>query len=158
MRIKRCVQGRRPRQSCWPQAARLTAAPADPDRGFDVIVIGSHERVFYGNQYTLMAPLFAHHGVQLWMPELGGPVDPSIDSIEEFLVLLGILAKREIARARMRSTSSMTAQVRDHGRWQGGGVPYGYRLVDAGPHWNRPTPAGAGAPTGSTPTRPPDRS
>jgi hypothetical protein len=26
------------------------------------------------------------------MPELGGPVDPSIDSIEEFLVLLGILA------------------------------------------------------------------
>lgn len=120
-----------------PQAARLIEALSVPDRGFDAIVVGSHERAFFGNQYTLMAPLFVHHGVQLWMPELGGPVDPSIDSIEELLVLLGILAKREIARARARSTTSMAAQVREHGRWQGGRVPYGYRLVDAGPHPNK---------------------
>jgi site-specific DNA recombinase len=48
-----------------PQAPRLTAALADPDRGFDAIVVGAHERAFYGNQYTLKASLFAHHGIQL---------------------------------------------------------------------------------------------
>lgn len=29
---------------------------------------------------SLAAPLLASHGVQLWMPELGGRVDPSIDT------------------------------------------------------------------------------
>jgi site-specific DNA recombinase len=28
-------------------------------------VIGEYERAFYGSQYTLMAPLFEHYGVQL---------------------------------------------------------------------------------------------
>jgi hypothetical protein len=58
-----------------PQAAALVAALADPDRGWDAIVIGEYERAFYGNQYALMAPLFEHYGVSLWMPEVGGRVD-----------------------------------------------------------------------------------
>ena len=120
-----------------PEAARLIEALADPDRGFDAIVIGAHERAFYGNQYSLMAPLFTHHGVQLWMPEVGGAVDPSIDTVDELLTLLGILAKREIVRARARSLNSMTVQVLNEGRYQGGRPPYGYLLVNAGPHPNR---------------------
>lgn len=71
------------------------------------------------------------------MPELGGEVDPSIGTVEELLALLGILSKREIIRARQRSTSAMAAQVRDQGRYEGGRVPYGLVLVDAGPHPNR---------------------
>ncbi len=50
-------------------------ALADPDRGWDAIVIGEYERAFYGSQYALMAPLFEHYGIQLWMPEAGGRVD-----------------------------------------------------------------------------------
>ena len=128
------------RSTAWqlrPGAAALLAALADPERGFDAVVIGSHERAFYGNQFSLIAPLFHLHGVPLWMPELAGEVDPSIGSVEELLTLLGILAKREIQRARQRVTHAMTVQVRDQGRWQGGRVPYGLQLVEAGPHPNR---------------------
>src|SRR6266852_6946845 len=47
-----------------PQAAALLAALADPDCPFDAIVIGEYERAFYGPQYSLMAPLFEHYGVE----------------------------------------------------------------------------------------------
>jgi hypothetical protein len=58
-----------------PQAAALVAQLADPERGWDAIVIGEYERAFYGNQYASMVPLFEHYGIQLWMPEVGGRVD-----------------------------------------------------------------------------------
>ena len=35
-----------------PQAAALVAALADPDRGWDAIVIGEYERAFHGGQYA----------------------------------------------------------------------------------------------------------
>jgi site-specific DNA recombinase len=120
-----------------PGSAALLAALADPGRGFDAVVIGSHERAFSGNQYSLVAPLLALHGVSLWMPELGGAVDPAIDTIEELMDLLGILARREVIRARQRATNAMTVQVLEQGRYEGGRVPYGYRLTDAGPHPSR---------------------
>src|SRR5512135_2886884 len=37
-----------------PQAAALVALLADPGRGWDAIVVGEHERAFYGSQYALM--------------------------------------------------------------------------------------------------------
>ncbi|MGA4538932.1 hypothetical protein ACPA54_02930 [Uniformispora flossi] len=46
-------------------AAAPVAALADPDRGFDAIVIGSSERAFYGKQFATMAPLFAPHGISV---------------------------------------------------------------------------------------------
>src|SRR5690349_24310680 len=58
-----------------PQAAALVAQLADPERGWDAVVVGEYERAFYGNQYASMAPLFEHYGVSLWMPEVGGRVD-----------------------------------------------------------------------------------
>ncbi|GAA0682220.1 hypothetical protein GCM10010193_39930 [Kitasatospora atroaurantiaca] len=121
----------------WPEAAALLAALTDPDRGFDAIVIGSSERAFHGNQFTVIAPLFEHYGVAVLIPELGGAADPAIAGHEELMVLLGILAKREVTRARIRVRSAMTVQARDQGRYLGGRPPYGYRLVDAGPHPNR---------------------
>jgi len=58
-----------------PQAAALVAAMADPGCGFDAIVVGEYERAFYSSQYALMAPLFEHYDIQLWMPEAGGSAD-----------------------------------------------------------------------------------
>ncbi|WP_345634463.1 hypothetical protein [Rugosimonospora acidiphila] len=46
-----------------PEAARLLAALADPDCGFDAIVVGEFERAFYGDRYRQLAPLFALYGV-----------------------------------------------------------------------------------------------
>jgi hypothetical protein len=36
--------------------ASLLAPLADPDRGWDAVVIGEYERAFYGSQYALMTP------------------------------------------------------------------------------------------------------
>ena len=120
-----------------PQAAALVAAMAAPGRGFNAVVIGEYERAFYGSQYALMAPLFEHYGVQLWLPEVGGPVDFQGGGHEITMLTLGIQSKREIARTRIRVRTAMAAQVREQGRYLGGRPPYGYRLADAGPHPNK---------------------
>ena len=78
-----------------PQSAALVAQLADPDRGWDAIVIGEYERAFYGSQYAAMAPLFEHYGVQLWMPEVGGRVDYQSEHDEKTMTGLGLSSKRE---------------------------------------------------------------
>jgi len=120
-----------------PQAAALVAALADPDRGWDAVVIGEYERAFYGSQYTSMAPLFEHYGIQLWMPEVGGRVDWHAEDHEQIMLALGLSSKREITRTRIRVRTAMAAQTREQGRYLGGRPPYGYRLADAGPHPNK---------------------
>jgi site-specific DNA recombinase len=120
-----------------PQAAALLAAMAEPDRVFDAIVIGEYERAFYGSQYALMAPLFEHYGVQLWMPEAGGQVSLDADEDEHLMIALGVQSKREITRTKIRVRTAMAAQTREQGRYLGGRPPYGYRLADAGPHPNK---------------------
>ena len=59
-----------------PQATRLLAELKNPNRDFDAVVVGEPHRAFYGNQYGLTFPLFEHYGVPLWVPEVGGPIDP----------------------------------------------------------------------------------
>jgi site-specific DNA recombinase len=120
-----------------PQAAALVAQLADPDRGWDAIVIGEYERAFYGAQYAVIAPLFEHYGVQLWMPEAGGRVDFASEHDERAMTMLGLSSKREITRTSIRVRTAMAAQVREQGRYLGGRPPYGYRLADAGPHPNK---------------------
>ena len=120
-----------------PQAAALVAALADPDRGWDTIVIGEYERAFCGNQYASMAPLFEHYGIGLWMPEVGGRVDWHAEDHEQTMLALGLSSKREITRTRIRVRTAMAAQTLEQGRYLGGRPPYGYRLADAGPHPNK---------------------
>ena len=120
-----------------PQAAALVAALADPDRGWDAIVIGEYERAFYGNQFASMAPLFEHYGIQLWMPEVGGRVDWHAEDHEQTMLALGLSSKREITRTRVRVRAAMAAQTLEQGRYLGGRPLYGYRLGDAGPHPNK---------------------
>ena len=103
-----------------PQAAALVAALADPDRGWDAIVIGEYERAFYDGQYASMAPLFEHYGIQLWTPEVGGRIDFHAEDHEETMLALGLQSKREIARARIRVRTAMATQTREQGRYLGG--------------------------------------
>jgi site-specific DNA recombinase len=120
-----------------PQAAAVIAALADPDRGWDAVVIGEYERAFYGSQYASMAPLLEHYGVQLWTPEAGGKVDFASEHDERAMTGLGLSSKREITRTSVRVRTAMATQTREQGRYLGGRPPYGYRLGDAGPHPNK---------------------
>jgi DNA invertase Pin-like site-specific DNA recombinase len=128
------------REIAWsdrPEAARLLAAIADPDRGFDAVVVGEYARAFYGSQATPLAPLLREHGVQLWLPEVDGPVDLDSPTHQALLLMLGAQSRQEVQRARLRTTAAMQAQAREQGRQLGGRPPYGYRVADAGPHFNR---------------------
>ena len=120
-----------------PQAAALVAQLADAGRGWDAVVIGEYERAFYGSQYAMMMPLFEHYGVQLWLPEAGGPVDFTSEHDERAMTVLGLSSKREVVRTSIRVRTAMAVQARDQGRYLGGRPPYGYRLADAGPHPNK---------------------
>jgi len=103
-----------------PQAAALVAQLADPDRGWDAVVIGEYERAFYGSQYAAMAPLLEHYGVQLWMPETGGRVDYASERDEKTMTVLGLSSKREITRTSIRVRTAMAAQTREQGRYLAG--------------------------------------
>lgn len=117
-----------------PLAASLMQAVADAGRGFDAIVIGEPARAFYSTQYPMIAPLLAHHRVALWVPEVGGPIDPDSEVHELVMSLYGGLSKSERIRIQKRVHAAMSALVRADGRYAGGRPPYGYRLVDAGRH------------------------
>ena len=56
--------------------------------------------------------------------------------------VLAAQSQREVVRSRHRTMAAMTAQTIEQGRYMGGRPPYGYRLVDAGPHPNQAHAAG----------------
>ena len=123
-----------------PEASKLLAALADPDRGFDAVVVGEPQRAFYGNQFGNTFPLFEHYGVPLWVPEVGGPIDPANEAHDMIMSTFGSLSKGERNRIKIRVRAAMSAQAQTEGRYLGGRPPYGYKLIDAGPH---PNPAKA---------------
>lgn len=123
-----------------PEASRLLDTFADKDRGFDAVVIGEPQRAFYGNQFGLTFPVFVHYGVGLWVPEVGGAIDPGSEAHELVMSLYGGMSKGERNRIKTRVRSAMAAQAAVEGRFLGGRPPYGYVLGDAGPH---PNPAKA---------------
>lgn len=57
-----------------PEAAALLAAAADPDRDFDAVVIGEYEGAFHGDQFREVVARLNALGVEVWLPEAGGPV------------------------------------------------------------------------------------
>lgn len=123
-----------------PEASRLLAALADPNRGFDAVVVGEPQRAFYGNQFGNTFPLFEHYGVPLWVPEVGGPIDPANEAHDMIMSTFGSISKGERNRIKTRVRTTMAALAHSQGRFLGGRPPYGYRLADAGPH---PNPAKA---------------
>jgi DNA invertase Pin-like site-specific DNA recombinase len=120
-----------------PCAAALLAAVQSPARGFDAVVVGEYERAFYGDQFHSVVRVLREHGVQVWLPETGGAVDFDSPAHQALVLLLGAQSQREVVRARHRVLAAMRAQTCVQGRFLGGRPPYGYRLIDAGPHPNR---------------------
>jgi DNA invertase Pin-like site-specific DNA recombinase len=131
-------EGRSRRWSWWdrPAASALLAAAAEPDRKFDAVVVDEYERAFHGDQFRHVVERLTALGVQVWLPEAGGPVELDSPVHQALMVLLGAQAQREVARARQRVVAAMRVQT-VHGRFLGGRPPYGYRLADGGPHPNR---------------------
>ena len=119
-----------------PESAALLEAIKDPHRGFAAVVIGEPARAFYGNQFGLTFPVFVHYGVELWVPEVGGRVDPGSDAHDLVMSLYGGMSKGERNRIKVRVRSAMSDQAQREGRFLGGRPPYGYLLGDAGPHPN----------------------
>jgi len=123
-----------------PEASRLLDALRNPSRGFSGVVIGEPARAFYGGQFGLTFPVFTHYGVELWVPEVGGRIDPGSDAHDLVMSLYGGMSKGERNRIKIRVKAAMSAQAAHQGRFLGGRPPYGYQLADAGPH---PNPAKA---------------
>ncbi len=119
-----------------PKASELLECLKITDRGFDAVVIGEPQRAFYGNQFGLTFPVFIHYGIELWVPEVGGPIDPESEAHDLIMSVFGGMSKGERNRIKIRVRAAMTAQARVEGRYLGGRPPYGYRLADAGPHPN----------------------
>ncbi len=119
-----------------PEAFRLLELLRSPDRGFEAVAIGEPQRAFYGAQFALTFPLFEHYGVELWVPEVGGRVDPGSEAHDMVMTLFGGMSKGERSRIRTRVRNAMAAQAETQGRFLGGRPPHGYRLADAGPHPN----------------------
>ena len=117
-----------------PEADRLLRAFADPHRGFDAVVIGEPQRAFYGNQFGLTFPLLTHYHLALWVPEVGGPVDPGSEAHDLVMTLFGGMSKGERMRIKTRVRAAMASQAATQGRFLGGRPPYGYQLVDVGTH------------------------
>ncbi|WP_188989414.1 recombinase family protein [Saccharopolyspora thermophila] len=118
------------------EASRLLAALKDPRRGWSAVVVGEGTRCWFGNQFSLIAPKFAAYGVDLWVPELGGKFDPRNPSHTMLMSMLGGMSESERQHVQARVRAAMDAQVLNEGRHQGGRAPYGYNVVDGGPHPN----------------------
>ncbi|MFC7306775.1 recombinase family protein [Streptomyces monticola] len=123
-----------------PQASTLLSTLPSPNRDFDAVVIGEPQRAFYGNQFGNTFPLFVHYGVPLWVPEVGGPIDPENEAHDLIMSVFGGMSKGERNRVKVRVRAAMASQAAMEGRFLGGRPPYGYRLRDLGPH---PNPAKA---------------
>jgi hypothetical protein len=92
-----------------PQASRLLAALADPGRGFEAVVVGEPQRAFYGNQFGNTFPIFAHYGVPLWVPEVGGPIDPDNEAHDLIMSVFG-------GRLQRRTQPDQDPRPHRHGR------------------------------------------
>lgn len=120
-----------------PEGSALLAQLANPGRGWDGVVIGEPQRAF-GNaaQVQLLLCQFAEDGVSLWVPQVGGPVDPESEAHDILLSLFGGLSRAERNRLRLRVRTAMRAMA-PTGRFLGGRPPYGYQLAASGvPHPN----------------------
>lgn len=118
------------------EGSRLLAALKDPHRTWNAVVVGEGTRCWFGNQFSLIAPRFAAYGVELWVPELGGRYDPRNPTHKMLMGILGGMSESERQHVQARVRAAMDVQVVNEGRHQGGRAPYGYVVVDGGPHPN----------------------
>jgi DNA invertase Pin-like site-specific DNA recombinase len=118
------------------QASLILATLKDPRREWDGLVVGEATRCWFGNQFSLTWPKFDQFGASLWIPSLGGRFDPENTVHDMAMTITGGLSKSERQHVQRRTRAAMAAQVLIDGKHQGGRAPYGYVVVDAGPHPN----------------------
>ena len=95
-----------------PRGRRASSTPsATPTAASTPSSIGEPQRAFYGNQFGLTFPVFVHYGVELWVPEVGGAVDPGSDAHDLVMSLYGGMSKGERNRIKTRVRSAMAAQA-----------------------------------------------
>jgi hypothetical protein len=126
-----------------PEASRLLATLADPRRGFEAVVIGEPHRAFYGNQFGLTLPTFAHYGVQLWVPEVGGAIDPDNEAHDPVMSVFGGMSKGERNRIKVRVGTAMASQTLLEGRYRDGARPTVTPSGTSGRIRTRPRPQAA---------------
>ena len=80
---------------------------------------GQYERAFYGSQYAPMAPLFEDYGVQLWMPETGGPGRLRLGARREDDGHAGFVVQAGDPRTSIRVRTAIAVQTRKQGRYLG---------------------------------------
>jgi hypothetical protein len=68
------------------QAHQLLRAIEDPKRGFDAVVIGDTASALTPAEYDDLLALCGEYGVQLWLPEVDGPVDPDNEEHQEIIL------------------------------------------------------------------------
>ena len=85
--------------------------------GFEGVVVGEPQRAFYGNQFGKTFPLFAHYGVPLWVPEVGGPIDPDNEAHDLIMSVFGGVSKGERNRIKIRVRTAVAAQAQIEGRF-----------------------------------------
>ena len=115
--------------------SRFRARPRLPQVAGTVGWVGISRRTGL-TQFDLTFPVFVHYGIELWVPEIGGKVDPGSDAHDLVMSLYGGMSKGERNRIKVRVRSAMTAQAQHEGRFLGGRPPYGYQMADAGAHPN----------------------
>ncbi|OCF85975.1 recombinase family protein [Nocardia brasiliensis] len=67
-----------------------------------------------------MAPRILAHGVDIWVPELGGKYNAKNATHNMMMSMLGGLSESERQHVQQRTRASMDAQVLNEGRHQGG--------------------------------------
>jgi hypothetical protein len=84
----------------------------------------------------MQALSFTYFGVQLWVPEVGGHIDPDNEAHDLVMSVFGGMSKGERNRIKIRVRTAMASQTLLEGRYLGERPPYGYRLKDLGAHPN----------------------
>jgi DNA invertase Pin-like site-specific DNA recombinase len=78
-------------------------------------VVGEPQRAFYGNQFGNTFPLFEHYRVPMWVPEVGGPIDPENEAHDLIMSVFGGVSKGERNRIKIRVRAAMAAQAQLEG-------------------------------------------
>lgn len=118
----------------------MLTAIASPTREWDAIFIAEPQRAFMGSQWSDVMPLFRHYGVMFYAPEFPSGFDHTSTAHQMQMAIYGSLSEGEVQRTRTRVVTTMEGQTQHEGRYLGGRPPYGYQIVDGGPH---PNPAKA---------------
>lgn len=116
------------RRVAWeqrPQAAALLKLARASDRAFDAVVVGEFERAFTERQFRQVAELLAAQGIEIWLPEAGGPVRLEDPTHSTLMQVLAAQSQREVVRSRHRTVAAMRVQAVEQGRFLGGRPPYG---------------------------------